>query len=81
MEALLRQFHEENRRFNSELKDDIEQVKAGVSRVEAQVEKTNGRVTVLELWRATVTGNVKGGWAVAILVGAIIGFLAHLLIK
>jgi len=41
---------------NRELNSDIKHIKETVTRIEAQVCKTNGRVTALEKWRSYILG-------------------------
>ena len=45
-----------NEPTNKELNKDIRHIKETVIRIEAQVIKTNGRVSALEMWRSYLLG-------------------------
>lgn len=51
-----------------------EEIGRALVRIEAKVDKTNGRVTTMEMWRA----RIQGAWFVATLAGPVIAaLLAH----
>lgn len=59
-------------------KTDIEWIKATLLRIEAQTTKTNGRVTIIELWKAKVVGM----YTIAIGVfTVIVGFTSNYIIR
>lgn len=45
-----------------------------LARIEAQVAKTNGRVTGLESWKESIRGRIAGWTAAAIVVGSVVGW-------
>lgn len=49
---------------NREINRMFSEITEALVRIETQVLKTNGRVTALEFWKASVTGKVIGATAV-----------------
>ena len=67
------------------LDERLKTIQGSLEQIHAQVTKTNGRVSVLENWRATLTGGWRASTLIASvvsgLIGSGIGFLTSVIFK